>query len=216
MDQACRGFAIICREPADLLRCLGMEGDQRSAQGGVRRGKGRGRLPFRNAGDKPLRIVSVATSCGCLAAKPEKETYAPGESGEIRAELDLQRRVGVQSRTITVTTDDASQQTTILTLLVEIPEPVIIRPRLLSWGSGTKPEEKSAEIVVTDPRRVTLVGFQCSIPLFEARLEARSTAGNYLLYVKPQETNMAKDAVIRLTATVAGRPQTFLIFLAVK
>ena len=44
-------------------------------------------FPFRNRGDKPVRIISVDPSCSCMAAEPGKEVYAPGEAGEIRVDV---------------------------------------------------------------------------------------------------------------------------------
>ena len=36
---------------------------------------------FRNDSDRPVRIRGVKSSCGCTVVKPEKDVYAPGESG---------------------------------------------------------------------------------------------------------------------------------------
>ena len=41
--------------------------------------------PFKNTSTVPVTIKKLRTSCGCTAAKLEKRTYAPGESGEIAA-----------------------------------------------------------------------------------------------------------------------------------
>ena len=173
-------------------------------------------FPFRNAGDQPVRIISVKPSCGCIVAKLEKEVYAPGESGALHAELDLAGAVGLQSKTIAVTTDDPSHPTTVLNLIVDVPEPAIIRPRLLFWPAGSKPEEKSAEVIMGDPKLVQLKGFEASNHFFSVRLESRDAAGSYVLRITPQDTDSTEDAVIRLSVVVAGQPQTFMVYAAVK
>ena len=41
----------------------------------------RAEFRFRNDSDRPVRIRGVKSSCGCTVVKPEKDVYAPGESG---------------------------------------------------------------------------------------------------------------------------------------
>ena len=173
-------------------------------------------FPFRNAGDKPVRIVSVLPSCHCVAAKPEKEVYAPGESGEIRAEVDLVGRMGLQTKFITVATDDEVQKTVELALVIDVPEPLVITPRFLLWREGESPEEKKVEIRLADPAKVALKDFQNNNPAFGVTLENGAEAGQLLLRVKPQEIKVGEEAVIRLNAAVVGKLQVFVVYAAVK
>jgi hypothetical protein len=141
-------------------------------------------FPFRNAGDKPVRIIALDPSCSCMAAEPGKELYAPGESGEIRVAMALTGYVGHLRRSVAVETDDPDHKFTDLTLTVDIPEPVAITPRFLFWRVGDQPEEKSLEIVVAEPAMTTIGGVECDNPRFRARL-APGPAGRYRLLVKP-------------------------------
>jgi len=50
---------------------------------------------FRNAGDAPVTITGVRTSCGCTAAALEQKTYAPGESGRIDVRFGFGARTGL-------------------------------------------------------------------------------------------------------------------------
>src|SRR5580700_9142123 len=61
---------------------------------------------FKNTGEKPVRIISIEPSCGCTTATAEKKSYAPGETGELKAKVDLRGRAGHQEKIIAVTTDD--------------------------------------------------------------------------------------------------------------
>jgi len=57
---------------------------------------------FRNSGDKPLLISSVAPSCGCTVAEKPEKPIMPGEEGEIRGEFNSEGRVGVFNKTMLV------------------------------------------------------------------------------------------------------------------
>jgi hypothetical protein len=172
-------------------------------------------FPFRNRGNQPVHIISVDPSCSCMAAEPGKEVYAPGETGEIRVEIALAGYVGRLRRSIAVETDDATSRFAELTLTVDIPEPVVINPRFLFWQIGDQPEEKSLEIVVTDPKRTVFGEIECSSPLFHARLLPQP-AGGYRLAVEPADLRQPAEAIIRLPVTIGGRPQVRLVYVAVK
>jgi hypothetical protein len=40
-----------------------------------------------NKGDHPLELLDVRTGCGCLKARPDRRSFAPGEKGAIRLEV---------------------------------------------------------------------------------------------------------------------------------
>jgi hypothetical protein len=77
-------------------------------------------FPFRNISPRSVQIISVAASCECLSVKPTKEIVAPGDTGELRVQFALGGRTGRQERTIMVTSDDAPDAPTVLTLVVKI------------------------------------------------------------------------------------------------
>lgn len=170
---------------------------------------------FRNAGDKPVRIIALDPSCSCMAAEPGKELYAPGESGEIRVELALAGYVGHLRRSVAVETDDPEHRFTDLTLTVDIPEPVAITPRFLFWRVGDPPEEKSLEIVVAEPAKTTISGIECESPRFSARLSA-GAGGHYRLLVRPADIRQPADAAIHVKAVIGGRAQDYIVYVAVK
>jgi hypothetical protein len=59
---------------------------------------------FTNTGNSPLVIESVKSSCGCTVPKKPEASIAPGASGSIQVHYDT-KRLGVFSKTITVTTN---------------------------------------------------------------------------------------------------------------
>lgn len=59
-----------------------------------------------NVGGDLLKISDVTASCGCTAAKPQKDDLAPGESTNINVDFNSTGRSGRQTKYITVKTND--------------------------------------------------------------------------------------------------------------
>ncbi|MCC6681685.1 MAG: DUF1573 domain-containing protein [Phycisphaeraceae bacterium] len=98
------------------------------------------KFKFTNQGKQPVTITSVKSSCGCATADLEKKVYKPGDSGQVDARFILGDRVGSQSKRIVVRTDSEDSPITTLTIKVDIPEVLRIRPRLVYWRAGEKRE----------------------------------------------------------------------------
>lgn len=75
---------------------------------------------FKNTGHSPLKILSAKASCGCTAIKPITESIAPGETGAITATFNSKGRVGMQSKSINVTTNDIENPVVGLRFTVEV------------------------------------------------------------------------------------------------
>jgi uncharacterized cupredoxin-like copper-binding protein len=69
-----------------------------------------------NSGGDVLLIKDVKASCGCTAAKPDKNELNPGESTNILVTFNSKGRKGPQSKTVNVSTNDSENPTTILTI----------------------------------------------------------------------------------------------------
>jgi hypothetical protein len=84
-----------------------------------------GEVPFRgnttytfefvNAGNEPLIIQRVQSSCSCTVADWSKEPIAPGGKGSIKVKYDS-NRAGPFTKTFSVTTNVASDPVKILTI----------------------------------------------------------------------------------------------------
>jgi len=59
-----------------------------------------------NGGSDLLKISNVTASCGCTAAKPEKQELAPGESTNLLVTFNSAHRQGSQFKTVKVTSND--------------------------------------------------------------------------------------------------------------
>jgi len=76
---------------------------------------------FRNAGGYPVSVKKIKTCCGCFRAEADKKTYRPGETGVIEAVFNHVKMSGVQTRNLTVVTDDRNS-TKRLSLTLTIPK----------------------------------------------------------------------------------------------
>ena len=68
-----------------------------------------------NGGDQ-LVIKDVKASCGCTAAKPDKNELNPGESTNLLVTFNSKGRKGPQTKVVTVTTNDPEKPSTTLTI----------------------------------------------------------------------------------------------------
>ena len=57
---------------------------------------------FKNAGSKPLVIMSATGTCGCTVAEKPEQPIAPGETGVIKAKFSSEGRVGPNNKQVAV------------------------------------------------------------------------------------------------------------------
>lgn len=73
-----------------------------------------------NNGGDLLKITDVKASCGCTAAKPEKSELAPGESTNLVVTFNSAGRMGKQTKTVRVYTNDPQNPEMVLTIQCNI------------------------------------------------------------------------------------------------
>ena len=66
---------------------------------------------FRNTGSTPLVIARVQPSCGCTIAEQPGAPIAPGAEGQIRATFDSEGRLGINHKTLYVSSNTKGRQT---------------------------------------------------------------------------------------------------------
>lgn len=127
---------------------------------------------FRNAGDQVLQIDRVRSSCGCTAALASAKTLNPGESGEIQATFDSTRFRGQITKTIYLTTNDATQPTTQLYIKGQIKEVVAVEPAQLNFGPLEVGATATLDVVLENhgDREYPLQDLQTTVPELQAQL----------------------------------------------
>ncbi len=169
---------------------------------------------FRNAGPSPVTVTSLTTSCHCTTAEIAKNTFAPGEAGEVRVVFTLGPRSGPQEKTITVATDDRPSDPAVLTLDVDIREVVSCEPRLVVWRRGEADTEKPVEIAAGASESILAVSASPESPAVASRLETLEAGRRYRLWLKPASTAQPVVVGVACTVRVAGRPSPPLSVVA--
>ncbi len=153
---------------------------------------------FRNEGAQRVSITAVTASCDCVVPELAKKVFEPGESGELRAVIEIRGKVGRSEKTITVTTAENPAAPTLLTLRVDIPELVEIKPRLLVWQMGEAAAEKTVEIFLATRQPLALFEAKSDAPEMETRLETVVPHRQYRLIVKPASTTRPVRAAVSI------------------
>jgi hypothetical protein len=68
---------------------------------------------FKNTGEVPLIITSVAPSCGCTVPEYSKEPVPAGESGYVKVKFDTNHKKDLVTKTVTVVANTEPKQTTL-------------------------------------------------------------------------------------------------------
>ncbi len=174
------------------------------------------RYHFTNSGHSTVDIQQVESSCGCTTAELDKRTYAPGEGGEIVARFTVGVRVGVQTKTIAVKTRDAEEPTT-LTMVVDIPEIVKIRPSFVFWVQGEAKKPKTMTIEVQPDAPVEKMTVQSSNPLMTPVLKEVVKGSRYQLTITPGQTDRVLYSTLTLNCEFAkGEAKSFRAYATVK
>lgn len=69
-----------------------------------------------NSGGDLLTISNVTASCGCTAAAPEKKELAPGESTNLTVKFNSAGRMGNQSKTVRIFSNDPQNPEVVITI----------------------------------------------------------------------------------------------------
>jgi Protein of unknown function (DUF1573) len=146
---------------------------------------------YKNTGDKPVKITSVHPSCGCTTAALAKDVVGPNEAGEITATFNIGGRSGVQTKTISVLTDEEAGQPTILKLTATIPQLLQVAPTFIYWSAGD----------VLNPKTIT-VSVGGDFPV--TKLTVTSTDKSIATKVVPEPKEKAFRVIV--TPTESGRP----------
>ncbi|HEU0209160.1 MAG TPA: DUF1573 domain-containing protein [Candidatus Udaeobacter sp.] len=165
-----------------------------------------GHFKYQNTGKTPVHFKSVHPSCGCTTAQTQKEIVQAGEKGEITATFNIGDRTGTQVKTVTVETDEAANQKTVLTLKAIIPQQLEINPTFVFWKQGDKPDPKQISVKVGKDFTVKHIKVTSSSPDFQAKVEDTGK-GEFKIDVTPQDTN--KPVASMLTIQSEDSPKTF-------
>ena len=172
---------------------------------------------FTNAGTTPITIDNVHTSCGCTTAALTKNDYAPGESGQIVARMDIGSRTGHQEKSILVTTKQDPKTPTVLRLIADIPQPVVMKPMFVMWALGESPKSKTIDIKVADGFPVKLLKVDSDNPDIKVEVSEIQPGVELEVKVTPKDTSRPETATLLVrTDYPSDNPQTYYAYVRVK
>ena len=175
------------------------------------------RYKFQNAGQSPVQILNVQTSCGCTTAGTAKKTYLPGEQGEVEVKFLFGGRRGPQHKTIVVQTDDPKEPSVILSLNADILELVKVRPSYLFWKKDSDRTPQTLSLKMTSSVPVKVVSVTSNDPKFNTELRSGGDGKDCEVIVTPADTATPVLATLTiLTDYPAARPESFKAYAQIK
>lgn len=159
---------------------------------------------YENKGTTPVHIKAVRPQCGCTTAALAKNDVAPGEKGEITATFNIGDRTGVQVKTVTVETDDATAPQTVLTFKATIAQALEVQPTLVSWQANEPAQPKTIVAKAGKGVAIKKIDVSSSTGDFTAKVEPGPAAGEFKIQVQPKDTAKPINATLTIKPDVAA------------
>jgi hypothetical protein len=153
---------------------------------------------YKNTGDKPVKITSVHPSCGCTTAALAKDVVQPNEGGEVVATFNIGDRSGVQTKTISVMTDEENGQTTILKLKATIPQLLQVTPIFIYWSAGDELKPKTITVEVGAEFPVTKLTVTSTDKSIATEVASGPKEKTFRIIVTPTESGRPINAALKI------------------
>ena len=160
---------------------------------------------YENKGDAPVLIKSVRPSCGCTTTAQGQKQVGPGEKGEITATFNIGSYTGVQTKTVTVETDDPKTPQTVLTFKATIAQLLDLQPTFVYWEANEAAQPKTIIAKAGKGAMVKKLEVTSSSGDFTAKVEPAKTEGEFKIQVKPKDTNKPLNATLTIKPDAAVR-----------
>jgi hypothetical protein len=189
---------------------------------------------FTNVGQATLQINEVRPSCGCTTAGTWDRTVEPGKTGKIPIQFNVAGFSGMISKSITVTCNDPTQPTVLLTLKGTIWKPIEVTPSYAYFfvnENSVSNETRSIRIISNLDEELKITEVLCTNAAFRTELKTHKPGKDYELVIglvpplpsttvqspitiKTSSTNMPVISVnvfATVQPTVAVSPQTLYL-----
>jgi hypothetical protein len=143
---------------------------------------------FTNAGGQPVRVTHIESTCGCLSAKPDRESYQSGEKGMITAVFKLGSFEGAVTKTLYVLSDDPDDRKRQLSVTIEIPRLFEISPEVTTWTLGDEPTPKTISFKVRQEKPVEVTAVTTTRQNFTTELKEIAKGRHYEIILTPIST----------------------------
>ena len=173
---------------------------------------------YHNTSDHLVRLIGGETNCDCLKAEPDKTELQPGEWGEVRALFALGAMLGRQRQRLTLFTEENGQrQRYDLFVIMEIPVLIEIKPDILRWTVGDKPEEQVFDVRMTGEKPLRVTEVSSTRPTFGWEMETVEEGRHYRLRVRPDTTDTPTMGALRIqTNSTVPKYQRALAYFTIQ
>lgn len=102
----------------------------------------------KNTGNEDLKILNVKPSCGCTAAPIDKNLLKPNETATIDLSFNVGTNPGVNSKTLTITSNDPANGTKIFRLQAELVKPIVFSSQYFTFNNLKVGTESTSTITI--------------------------------------------------------------------
>lgn len=157
---------------------------------------------FSNAGSKPITITQADAGCSCLAIEVAagKFTYAPGETGTIRATFQIGNFQGTVEKPIYIWLEGDAEKSpsSTISLRVHIPVIIAIEPKTLKWEDGETKGTKSIDVKMDHEKPIQITSVSTSNESFSAKIVTVEEGKHYKVEVTPSATAKTGISIVRI------------------
>jgi hypothetical protein len=161
---------------------------------------------FTNTGGERFKITQADAGCSCITVEVAggKFTYAPGDTGTLRAKFEIGSFQGTVDKQINVWLegDREDSPSAVATLRVHIPVIIKLEPKTLKWEKGGSAEPKSIDVTMDYTQPVHITSVSTSNESFSAKLITVEAGKHYKVEVTPTGTASAGLSVVRIETDV--------------
>ncbi len=160
---------------------------------------------FTNAGDEPLLISKVRSSCGCTAALLSAKHLDPGEQGELQANFDSARFRGSVSKKIYLYSNDPLVPVKPLQIKGQVLELFNLSPRQVNFGAVEAGETFEQQVTLKNQTEEPLLiaAVETTTPQLRAHFDEQLPAGGasevrVALKVKPGQKRFSGYVIFKI------------------
>lgn len=157
---------------------------------------------FTNVGTKAIKITQADAGCSCLAVElaAGKFTYAPGESGTLRATFEIGSFQGTVEKTVLIWLEGDREESPSAKVMLRVHIPVIIslEPKSLKWELGGSAEMQSIDVKMDYEKPIRVTSVSTSNETFSTKLVTVEEGKHYKVEVTPHGTATGGMTIIRI------------------
>ena len=157
---------------------------------------------FTNAGTKAVKITQADAGCSCLAVElaAGKFTYAPGETGTLRATFEIGSFQGTVEKPILIWLEGDREESPSAKVMLRVHIPVIIalEPKTLKWEVGGSAEMKSIDVKMDYEKPIRVTSVSTSNETFSTKMVTIEEGKHYKLEVTPNGTATGGLTILRI------------------